>query len=120
MKLLLDEMYSRRIAERLRELGHDAVSAQERDDLSSLSDRTLFEAMRVEKRTILTNNARDFMPLISEAARSGLQHHGVLFTNDRSLPRRREDIQTYVELLDRLMRAHPAEDDLLDDVRWLR
>lgn len=119
MRLLLDEMYSPKLAERLRELGHDVVSAKERDDLSAQADALLFEAMRGERRTILTNNARDFMPLVSDAARTGSHHSGVLFTSDRSLPRRRDDIQTYVELLDRLLRAHPDEDALLDDIRWL-
>jgi hypothetical protein len=119
LKLLLDEMYSPKIAERLRELGHDAFSAQERDDLRSLPDSDLFVAMGAEKRTIVTNNVRDFMPLVSDAMRTGSEHYGILFTSDKSLPRRRDDIQTYVELLDRLLRAQPGEDALLGGVRWL-
>ena len=119
MKLLLDEMYSRRIAEQLRELGHDVVSAQERVDLTGSSDRSLFELMRTERRTILTNNVKDFALLVAEAAQAGSPHAGVLFSSDRSLPRRRDRIQVYVDLLDSLMRAHPDDEGLADAVRWL-
>lgn len=120
MRLLLDEMYSPRIAERLRELGHDVVSAKERDDLASHSDDVLFEAMRVEGRAILTNNVGDFMQLVRSVVSNGSYHSGVVLTSDRSLPRRRDDIQTYVDLLHELLCAHPGEDALRNDVRWLR
>lgn len=119
MKLLLDEMYARDIAEGLRERGHDVASASERDDLRSVADAVIFEQMQVEGRVIVTNNVRDFSPLAQQALQSGSTFYGIVFTSDRSLPRSKGHIGTFIGLLDLFMNAHAAEEVLPAKIEWL-
>lgn len=120
MKLLLDEMYPPQIAELLRRAGHDAVSVHERPLLRSTPDPTIYAAAQTEARVVITNNARDYAVILRESAKSGASHHGVIFTSDRSLPRSRNDIGRYAEVLDDLMCAHPDDDALSNRVVWLK
>jgi len=119
LRLLLDEMYSSAIAEQLSTRGYDALSVSRRADLRALPDRLIFERMQEERRTIVTNNVRHFVPLITVAEMRGSSHYGVFFTSDRSLSRRRDNIGSYVEMLAGLFEAHPADDSLRGVVRWL-
>ena len=119
MRLLLDELYSTTIAEELRALGHDVVSVKERPELVGMRDQELFAVMAAERRAILTENWGDFGPLLGQAAREGRTHFGVVFTSRRKLPRSRDTIGLYVRTLDEFLRAHPAEDALVNSSRWL-
>jgi hypothetical protein len=49
----------------------------------------------------------------------GRHHAGLVFTSDARLPRTRATIGTYVQRLDELLTADPAEDAFLDRVHWL-
>jgi predicted nuclease of predicted toxin-antitoxin system len=119
LKLLLDEMYASDIAEALRERGRDVASASERDDLRSASDLVIFEAMQAEARVIVTNNVRDFVPLAQQALQSGSTFYGIVFTSDKSLPRNKANVGTFVSLLDVLMATHVAEERLPAGIEWL-
>lgn len=119
MRLLLDELYSRQIAERLRELGNDVIAVNEEPDLSELHDDELFELMIGDRRAILTENWSDFQRLVNAAADTGTTHFGVVFTSRRGLPRSRDTIGLYVRVLDDFLRRHPAEDALLNGTWWL-
>jgi hypothetical protein len=112
-------MYTRDIAVGLRERGHDVASASERDDLRSSADTALFEAMQAEARVIVTNTVRDFAPLAQQALQSGSTFYGIVFTSDKSLPRTKANVGTFVYLLDALMAAHVAEDRLPAGIDWL-
>lgn len=119
MRLLLDEHYSPRIAEELRDRGHDVVSVTERDDLRGLADLELWNRAATEGWALVTENVADFMPLVRQAAARGDRHLGVVFTSPRSMPRTVEAIGAYVERLDSLLRARGADDALADQVHWL-
>lgn len=119
MKLLLDEHYSKEIADRLRTLGHDAICVTQRSDLRGRSDGELLERAASERRAIVTENAGDFMPLVHRAAREGKSHHGVVLTSSRSMPRSPDTIGPYVEALAALLEAHPTDDAFVDRVHWL-
>lgn len=80
----------------------------------------IFEAMQVERRAILTNNARHFVPIARRAMEGRVAHHGLILTSDRALPHTRHNLGAYIELLDELMSANPDEDALLNQIRWLR
>ena len=103
MKLLLDEMYSPRIAARLRDRGHDAVSLRERRDLVAASDRELFTAMAAENRTIVTNNVVDFVPIFRRALAEGVESPGLFLTSDRPTPRSTTEIGRFVSVLEVLV-----------------
>ena len=107
MRLLLDELYTGAIAARLRELGHDVVSVRDRGDLAGLDDERLFSLMAAERRAIVTENWPDYQRLIARAAEAGDDHHGVLFTSRKQLPRGKETIGLYVRVLDTSSRATP-------------
>jgi hypothetical protein len=49
----------------------------------------------------------------------GGRHAGLIFTSDRSLPRSRHTIGTYVTKLDEFLLAHPAELALEGQATWL-
>lgn len=119
MRLLLDEHYSPEIARQLRQRGHDVVSVKERPDLEGLKDESLFARMASERRAIVTNNVKDFMRLADRAATTGEEHYGVLFTSDKSMPRRKDAIGRFLSVLDGLLAESPEEGAYRNRVRWL-
>ena len=119
MRLLLDEHYSPRIAEELRNLEHDVASVNQRDDLRGLSDRELWARASAEDRALMTENVADFTPLVQEAVAGGDRPFGVVFTSPHSLPRATSTIGLYVERLDAFIRDRPADDALANQVWWL-
>jgi hypothetical protein len=118
VKLLLDEHYSPAIARQLGTRGHDVVAVAERADLVSLSDDDL-RRMAQERRAIMTNNVKDFMPLANRAAQGDDDHYGLLFTSDKSMPRRSDAIGRVVDALDAFLQRHQSEDSYRNQVQWL-
>jgi predicted nuclease of predicted toxin-antitoxin system len=118
VRLLLDEHYANDIAAALRAAGHDAVTVSERG-LKGLGDEPLLALAASEERALLTNNARDFLPLIRRWAESGQDHCGLLLTSDSSMPRGKRTIGQYVECLRELMEGYPDRRALANQVRWL-
>lgn len=114
MKLLLDELYSSEIASRLRDKGHDVVAVAEEDNLIGLSDRDLIEVAVRDGRVVMTNNVADFIPLAT-----AMEHYGLLFTSDHSLPRSRDTIGLFVRTLDTFMNQRKKEDALRGQWMWL-
>lgn len=87
MRLLLDEMYPAAIAEALRAGGHDAIAVQEDGMLRELSDEALFAVAQEQRRALVSENVKDFMPIHSARQAQGEPHHGLIFTTNRSFPR---------------------------------
>src|SRR6266851_2113903 len=80
-RLALDEMFSPAIAAALRELGHDVVAVAERVDLRSMTDDDLFAWSAAERRWLLTENVKDFRPIMLRALQAGPPACGLLFTS---------------------------------------
>ena len=115
MKLLLDEMISWRIAEQLRRKGHDVVAVKrDRPELQQRLDPTVLAAAAAERRAVVTNNVRDYQPAQERTLARGETHYGVIYTYDNTLPRNKASIQLWVTTLDKLLKANPAEDALLN------
>lgn len=119
MKLLFDELYSKEICAQLRALGHDVVGVKERPELIGLKDEQLFPLIVADGRAMVTENWAHFSRLVWQAAEEGLEHFGVIFTSAEQLPRGRGTIGSFVRVFDEFLRAHPAEDALLNGVRRL-
>ena len=119
MKLLLDEHYSPEIARQLRTKGHDVAAVAGRADLVGLSDDELLQRMAQERRAIMTNNVKDFMPLASRVAVAADHHYGLLFTSDRSMPRRSDAIGRFVDALEEFLQRRQGEDSYRNQVQWL-
>lgn len=78
MRLYLDEMVSPRVAEALRDRGHDVVAAAEQDCLGR-SDAHQFAQAIEGHRALVTFDVRDFSVLAKAAAVAGEPHYGVVF-----------------------------------------
>lgn len=116
-RLMLDEMFSPLIAANLRERGSDVVAVVDRADLRSLSDEVVFGASVAEKRWLVTENVRDFRPILLSAMQGGAPITGILFTSSRSFPRSRQNSGPLVEALDAWLKFGPPSPPLTED--WL-
>ncbi len=110
-------MFSRRVAEQLRQLGHDVICVTERSDLRGQADADLLSIMAKEGRVIVTNNTRDFVRVASQATAAGIGHAGALLTSDRGMPRCSASLSRFAEIVDRFIREAPL--DMLNQIRWL-
>lgn len=118
MKLALDHDYSRRIAEQLRDGGHDVVAAVE-NGWHQEDDEPLLALCVADRRALLTNNVGDFTAIARRWVVDGRQHCGLIFTSDASLPRGRDTIGKFVGLLDELLELHSELDAFTNRVHWL-
>ena len=89
--LLLDEMFSPAIAAELCALGHDVIAVADRPDLRSKSDEEVFAWASTEQRWLLTENVKDFRPIMLRALQTGPPGAGPLFTSSRAFPRSRKN-----------------------------
>ena len=118
MKLLLDELYSGAIAKQLRGRDHDVVTVREAG-WDGAEDEDLLEHATTVERAVMTNNVQDFQPLFSEWAQQGRDHFGMVFTDDRSMPRSRRTVGLFVKALDVFLGARPRVDALRNAQHWL-
>ena len=119
MKLLLDVHHSRLAAERLRVEGHDVLAAADSADLASMSDEELLRSATHEGRAVVTENVRDFDPIIRRWAATGEHHSGVVFTSPRRYHRGSARYPAnLVAALRRVINSAPAAEQ--DWVIWLQ
>lgn len=111
-------MFPASIAKALRDGGYDVVAVQEQPDLRQLSDPELFAAAQEDGRAVVTENVKDFAPL---AAGPHLgDHHGVILTTNRSLPRHRDGfVGALATALRDFLDAHPGGEPR-SLVHWLQ
>jgi Domain of unknown function (DUF5615) len=116
-RLVLDEMFSPKIAEVLRERQHDVVAVAERVDLRSMTDDELFSWAITDNRWLLTENVKDFRPILLRAMQGGGALTGLLFTSSRSFPRSRRNPGQLIEALHAWLAAGPPAVLITED--WL-
>lgn len=85
--LLLDEMFSPMLAESLREGGFDVVAVAGHPVLAAASDDRVARWAADQRRRILTENVRDFMPLLGTID----PPPRLLLTSSRRFPRSRHN-----------------------------
>lgn len=86
-RLLLDEHYGEAIAVALRELGHDVVSVVADDALRAASDAVVFASAAAEGRRVVTENIKDFRPLLVAALGRGEAFALLLLVSPPRFPR---------------------------------
>lgn len=116
--LILDEMFPSALAAALRPEGHDVVAVCERQELRALSDTELFEWAASARRRIVTENVKDFRPLLARAQGSEGSPAQLLLTSSRTFPRSRRNPAPLLDalrgwLVESAQPDCPAED-------WLR
>src|SRR5207248_1062076 len=90
-RLLLDEMFSPAIAAALRDLGHDVIAVAERTEMRAMSDEEVFTWAASQGRWLLTENVKDFRPILLRALQADTTVTGLLCTSNRSFPRSRKN-----------------------------
>jgi hypothetical protein len=86
VKLLLDEQISGKVAERLRDRGHDVTAATDDPSLRGLRDPDLFEVAQQQDRAVVTYNWVDFEPIIREYASENREHYGLVIVHPTRFP----------------------------------
>jgi hypothetical protein len=115
-RLLLDEHYSDEIAAALRKLGHDVAAAVSDAELRGASDLELFRHAAAQGCRIVSENIKDFRPLLLRAVAAGDPVAPLLLVPPRHFPRGRGDGTAIIttalrDWLDRAdARQRPVED----------
>lgn len=117
VRLLLDEMFSPAIAAELRAFGHDVIAAADRSDLRSKSDEEIFAWASAEQRWLLTENVKDFRPIMLRALQAGSPGCGLLFTSSRAFPRSRKNPDSLIRALHAWLTAGPPPPPITES--WL-
>jgi len=102
----------------LKRRGHD-VGAISGSGYTGISDPQALALASDQGRALLTNNVRDFMVIHGDVLKAGGQHMGLVFTDDRSMPRAKATIGRYVTTLEKLLAERRSADALRNQVAWI-
>lgn len=116
-RLLLDEMFSPRIAEGLTNRGHDVVAVAAIPSKVGAPDEQILRLATTEGRTLVTENVRDLEMLRTQWADEGRACAGLLYTSRQRFPRDKRWLGRLVTALhDRLTSGSIPVDGQVD---WL-
>lgn len=115
--LILDEMFSPRIADALREHGHKVIAVAERVDLRAMTDEDLYQWAAALGSWLLTENIKDFRPIMLRTLQAGGATAGLLFTSSRTFPRSRHKPGPIIEAVHAWLSSGPPSPPVLED--WL-
>lgn len=86
MKLLLDEMLPRALAEQLRSRGHDVLAVTEDQSLRGLPDKELLEAAYGQERAVVTYNRDDYLLIDADLRAREAPHADIVIVNSARFP----------------------------------
>lgn len=98
--LLLDEMFSPRLAEHLRARGVDCIAVAEDVVLASQDVPVVLDAALAANRVLVTNNVVDFERLRTQRSASDQPSPPLIYTSEAAFPRNRRFIGRLVEALE--------------------
>lgn len=98
-RLLLDEMFAPELAAELRRRGHRVTAVAETPALRAMNDPALFEWAAGNSEWLLTENVKDFRPLLVAAQADDHPFVNLLLTSSRSFPRSRRNPHPLTEAL---------------------
>jgi len=107
IRLLLDEMFPPAIASESRDRGFDVIAVAGAPDLRSKSDEEVFAWACAGNRWVLTENVKDFRPILLHALQGGLPVCGLLFTSSRTFHRSRKNPGPLIGALHAWLSAEP-------------
>lgn len=110
-------MHAPIIAATLRDRGHDVLAVADQTGLRALTDDELFTWAGQHQRRILTENVKDFAPLLRRAEESEQPTTAMLFTSSRTFPRTRRNPGPIIDALDAWLRTADATHRPTED--WL-
>ncbi|HVQ90553.1 MAG TPA: DUF5615 family PIN-like protein [Mycobacteriales bacterium] len=103
--LLLDEMFAPIVAEALRDKGYDVIAIVADSGLRALSDDEVYAWAAAQRRCLVTENVKDFRPILTRAEEAGSPVAALLFTSSRTFPRSRRNPEPLIDALDTWLRA---------------
>ncbi len=115
-RLLLDEMFAPMLAYCLRAEGFDVVAVAGHATLAAASDEEVMRWAAAQGRRLVTENVKDFQPLIHWASERGEPAALMLFTSSRRFPRTRRNPGP---LLHALRRWLSQSADHAGSIAWL-
>ncbi len=117
-RLLLDEMFSPRIADHLNAAGHDCIAVAADPALRETSDAALIQLAVADERIFVTNNVIDVEPLRRRRAEAGDVIPPLIYTSDSTFPRNRHFLARLSKALDDACRTGAVT--AAGSVLWLR
>ncbi|WP_239405807.1 DUF5615 family PIN-like protein [Frankia sp. Cj3] len=117
VELALDEMFSPKIADVLRERGRTVIAVVERVDLRAVTDDDLYAWAAAERCWLLTENVKDFRPIMLRTLQAGGAAAGLLFASSRTFPRSRQNPGPLIEAIHAWLAKGPPAPPLIED--WL-
>jgi hypothetical protein len=117
-RLVLDEMFAPTIAAALRDLGYDVVAVAERPELRAMTDADVFNLASAEGRWLLTENVKDFRPILLRALQANAVVTGVIFTSSRAFQRSRKNPGPLIQALHRWLLDGVPDAPVTED--WLQ
>lgn len=99
-RLLLDEMFSPRLANELTPRGHDSVALVADAALRESSDADVLRLALDQGRALVTNNVPDFERLRRQRAAEGQPLPPLIYTSDAAFPRDHRFLGRLVAALD--------------------
>jgi predicted nuclease of predicted toxin-antitoxin system len=118
IQLLLDEMFSPRVAEALRERGNKVIALVERPEMRAMPDEEAFARAAARRCWLLTENVKDFQPIKLRALQANAPTAGLLFTSSRTFPRSRHHVGPLIDALEAWLAKGPPEPPIVED--WLQ
>jgi predicted nuclease of predicted toxin-antitoxin system len=116
VKAILDEQLSLQIALLLRKAGYDVIAVAERDDLAGSTDNVIVEVASSEERAVITNNVKDFRPLVAGRLAQGRTHPGLILLPSKRT-RTRASVAAMARATEQVLHDHP--DGLSGSERWI-
>ncbi len=104
--LLLDEMFSPRLAQELRGAGVDCVAVAEDPLLASQDDQVIVDAALAAGRVLVTNNVIDFERWRRQHAALGGPIAPLIYTSEAAFPRNRAFLGRLNAALEHAARNH--------------
>ena len=105
--LLLDEMFAPMLADRLRAAGFDVIAVAGHLTLAAASDEEVMRWAGAQGRRLVTENVKDFQPLVQLASERGEPIARMLYTSSRRFPRTRHNPGPLLDALCRWL-SQPA------------
>jgi hypothetical protein len=110
-------MFSPAIAAELRALGHDVIAVADQPELRSKSDEEVFAWASAQGRWLLTENVKDFRPIMLRALSAAPPGCGLLVTSSRAFPRSRKNPGALIRALHTWLTAGPPAPPVVES--WL-
>ena len=98
-RLLLDGMFAPELAAELRRRGQRVTAVAETTVLRAMNDPALLEWTAANSEWLLTENVKDFRPLLLAAQAGNHPYVSLLLTSSRSFPRSRRNPSPLTEAL---------------------